>query len=58
MFSPVQHANLKRGHSFVEPDEVFHHMQKVNRRTEMIKKPHNYHKIYGRQGKVNLLVKT
>jgi hypothetical protein len=44
----------------VEPDEVFHHMQEVHiyRRTEIIKKPHNYHKIYERQGKVKLLVKT
>jgi len=58
MFSSVQHTILKRGHSFVEPDEVFHHMQKVYRRTEIIKKPHNYHKIYERQGKVKVLVKT
>jgi len=58
MFSPVQLTILKRGHSFIEPDEVFHHMQKVYRRTEIIKKPHNHHKIYERQGKVKLLVKT
>jgi hypothetical protein len=30
----------------------------TRRRTEIIKKPHNYHKIYERQGKVKLLVKT
>jgi len=58
MFSSVQHAILNRGHNFVEPDEVFHHMQKVYRRTEIIKKPHTYHKIYERQGKVKVLVKT
>jgi len=33
-------------------------MQKVYRRTEIIKKSHNYHKIYERQGKVKMLVKT
>ena len=58
MFSSVQHTTLKHGHSFVELDEVFHHMQKVYRRTEIIRKPRNYHKIYERQGKVKLFVKT
>jgi hypothetical protein len=41
----------------VEPDEVFHHMQKVYRQNEIIIKPHNYHKIYEQQGEVKVLVK-